>query len=329
MKKNKCYIIAEIGINHNGNFKILSKLIKLAKKAGADAVKFQLFNPETLASKKDPKKYKLFKNKPNQTLFEMWKSVAIKKKWPTKIKNLSKKIKIDLGFSVFDEQSLNQIRKIKPNFIKIASSDITDLNLLNKIKKTKPKHIIMSTGMASKNEIINAFKIFNKNISLLHCVSLYPTDYKELNLNRMVKLNNITKNVGFSDHSLGVIGSINAIALGAKILEKHFTFDKKAYGPDHQSSADFNDLKIICEFAKNKNNMLGNGKIEPSKKEIKMRLFARKSIYARKNIKKGDKFSENNLVCKRPGDGTDAKYIFNLIGKKSSKLFKKDDKIIF
>lgn len=329
MKKNKCYIIAEIGINHNGNFKILTKLIKLAKKAGADAVKFQLFHPETLASKKDLKKYKLFKNKPNQTLYEMWKSVAIKKNWITKIKNISKKIKIDLGFSVFDEKSLNQISKIKPNFIKIASSDITDLYLLNKIRKTKPKHIIISTGMASKNEIIKAMKIFNKNISLLHCVSLYPTDYKELNLNRMIKLNSISQNIGFSDHSLGVIGSINAIAMGAKILEKHFTFDKKADGPDHQSSADFDDLKIICEFAKNKNNMLGNGKIEPTKKEIRMRLFARKSIYAKKDIKKGEKFSEDNLVCKRPGNGTDAKYIYNFIGKKSKKIYKKYDKITF
>ncbi len=323
MKKNKCYIIAEIGINHNGSIKKIIKLIKLAKLAGADAVKFQLFKAETLADKNDLKKYKLFRNRPNQTLYEMWKSVSLKKKWLKKIEHITKKIKIDLGFSIFDQESLKLIQSIKTDFVKIASSVITDLFLLNQIKKTKTNHVIMSTGMASKNEIIFAFKLFKKNITLLHCVSLYPTNYNELNLNRMKKLLSITKNVGLSDHSIGVIGSIKAINLGARIIEKHFTFSKDADGPDHKSSADFNDLKIICDFAKENKNMEGTGKIEPSKKELKMRIFARKSIFAKKDIQIGERFTEQNITCKRPGYGIEANKYYKILGKRSKKKFKK------
>ena len=162
-----------------------------------------------------------------------------------------------------------------------------------------------------------------KNITLLHCVSLYPTNYNELNLNRMKKLQSITKNVGFSDHSIGVIGSIKAINLGARVIEKHFTFSKNADGPDHKSSADFNDLKIICDFAKENKNMEGTGKIEPSKKELKMRIFARKSIFAKKDIQIGERFTEQNITCKRPGYGIEANKYYKILGKKSKKKFKK------
>ena len=246
----KTYVIAEIGINHDGKLRNVINLINLAKKAGADAVKFQLFQADTLAKKNDLKKYKLFKKKPNQTLYEMWKSLMLKKEWLKKIKNHTNKLNIDLGFSIFDDESLNLIKKINIKFIKVASSDLTDHNLLKKISKMK-KRIIMSTGMAEKKEINQSLKIFNKNkITLLHCVSLYPTKHNLLNLKRMEQLKKICKSVGFSDHSVGVIGSIKAINLGASIIEKHFTYNKNVDGPDHKGSADYNDLKIICDYAK-------------------------------------------------------------------------------
>ena len=323
----KPYVIAEIGINHDGKLRNVINLINLAKKAGADAVKFQLFQADTLAKKNDLKKYKLFKKKPNQTLYEMWKSLMLKKEWLKKIKNHTNKLNIDLGFSIFDDESLNLIKKINIKFIKVASSDLTDHNLLKKISKMK-KRIIMSTGMAEKKEINQSLKIFNKNkITLLHCVSLYPTKHNLLNLKRMEQLKKICKSVGFSDHSVGVIGSIKAINLGASIIEKHFTYNKNADGPDHKGSADYNDLKIICDYAKKNYLMEGSGRIKPSKNELRMRIFARKSIFAKNNIKKGEKFSIENIECRRPGNGLEAQNYFKILGKKSIKNFNKNEMI--
>ena len=264
MPKKKVYIIAEIGINHDGKLNKVLSLIRLAKKAGASAVKFQMFKPESMSRKESVTKYKIFKNKPKLTLFEMWNKLKVKKEWLKKIKILCRKEKIDFGFSIFDEYSLNIVKSLKPNFLKIASSDINDIYLVKKIIETKIR-LIVSTGVSNLNEIKNVSKILKGyNFSLLHCVSLYPTEYKRVNLRRMIKLKKINSNIGFSDHTKGPIASIKAIEMGAKIIEKHFTLDKSSDGPDHICSADFKDLNLICEYSKFNSVVAGNDKIEPS-----------------------------------------------------------------
>jgi N,N'-diacetyllegionaminate synthase len=325
--KNTTYIIAEIGINHDGSLQKISKLIKLAKQAGADAVKFQLFEASTLANKANKKKYKLFKKYKKETLFQMWKRLSIKKNWLKKIETLCKILKIDLGFSVFDIKSLKMINGTKYQFLKIASGDLNDHFLIKKIIDKK-KYNILSTGMANEKEIKKTCKLFNKKkLTLLHCVSLYPTSIKDINLRRMIKLKEYSESVGFSDHTIGIHASIKAITMGAKIIEKHFTYDNKADGPDHTSSANFQQLKLICQFTKSHQKMLGDGKVSPNKEETKMRIFARKSIFAKQNIKIGQNFTYKNIKCARPGTGIDASFFEKVIGKRSKSFFSKGDLI--
>jgi N,N'-diacetyllegionaminate synthase len=320
------YIIAEIGINHNGSLKKATSMIINAKKNGANAVKFQLYQTSTFANKKEKKKVKLFKKK-SETLYCMWERLRVKKNWLKKIEMICKKNKIDLGFSVFDLKSLKLLEKIEYKFIKIASSDITDLNLMNQIKK-RNKWTIISTGMASEHEVIKASKIFkNKNFSLLHCVSVYPTPIKSINLKRMLKLKKYCSSIGFSDHSIGVTASIMAINLGAKIIEKHFTNNKYQDGPDHIGSLDPVDLKCITDYRDNFNKVLGDGIFDPKKKEIAMRKFSRKSIFAKKKIKKNQNFNYNNVIVRRPGIGLGAEYITKIIEKKSKYNFNVGEKI--
>jgi N,N'-diacetyllegionaminate synthase len=327
INQTKPYIIAEIGINHNGSFNRLAELIKKAKISGANAVKFQLYTTRTLARKEDKKKYKLFKKRPRETLFQMWERLKIKKNWLIKIKKLCKTNKIDIGFSVFDEKSFFLAKEIKPNFIKIASSEINNYYLLKKISKARIK-IFISTGMANLSEIKNVKKIFKKKkIFLLHCVSLYPTKLTEINLKRMIKLKKFTNNIGFSDHTIGIASSITAITMGAKVIEKHFTLDKNEQGPDHACSCNPDEMKEICNFAKNYQNILGTGKIKPSKKEEKMKIFSRKSIFAKKNILVGERFNLQNIESRRPEKGINVSNFERILGKKSSYNFKKDQLI--
>ena len=327
MIKNSCYIIAEIGINHNGKLKIALDLIKKAKKAGASAVKFQIYSPETLGKKNDHRKIKIFRKQPPETRYQMWRRLSVKQNWLGKIKKECEKIKIDLGFSVFDEESLKKIKSINPNFIKVASSDLTDHYLIKKIIKCKKK-IIISTGMSLKKEILNTVKILSKkNFVLLHCVSLYPTEYKKVNLNRMIKLKKIHKHVGFSDHSKKSYACLKAIDLGAEVLEKHFTFNKDADGPDHKGSANFDELKLICDYSKIHSQLMGDGKIEPSRLEKKNRFNARKSIWAKKNIKKNEFFSIDNIEKTRPGIGIGVEKFEKILNTKSKFNLKKGELI--
>tara|TARA_B100001057_G_scaffold498914_1_gene607623 strand:- start:2952 stop:3956 length:1005 start_codon:yes stop_codon:yes gene_type:complete len=314
------YIIAEIGINHNGRIKDIKKLIYSAKKSGANAVKFQLFKAETLASKNSKLK-SLYKKKKKETLYQMWKRLEISNSKLSLIKKITSKLKIDLIFSVFDNYSINRIKKFKSKFIKIASSDITDLSLLKKINSIKGAKIILSTGMSNKKEISKALKCFkNKKIILLHCVSLYPCEIKKINLTRMVSLKKIfNTDVGFSDHTIGINACLLALTMGAKIIEKHFTLSKKQDGPDHILSADEKDLKIICEFSQSINKMKGEGKINPSNEELKVRRFARKGIYLKKNVQKGEKIKFDDLEIKRPLNKFDPSMIKKIIGKKASR----------
>jgi sialic acid synthase SpsE len=295
------YIIAEIGINFEGNINKAIKLIKIAKRCGVNAVKFQVFKAETLAAEKSKKTSDQKKNTlKNETLYRMWKRMELTEPKLSILKKISKKNKLDFICSVFDQDSLNKVSKLADT-IKIASSDITDLDLITKISKTNKK-IIMSTGMASYNEIDKALKILKKNkVSLLHCVSIYPCPDELINLNRMKKLKNLfNKKIGFSDHSLGNDACYAAMSLGADIIEKHFTDNKNLKGADHAISADEADMKQIVNFSKKILNIKGLGTIHPSNTELRMKKFFRKSIYYKYDLKKGNMLSGDNMYSRRP-----------------------------
>ena len=328
MQKNKPYIIAEIGINHEGKINYISRLIKSAKKAGADAVKFQIFNASSLANKNSKIKKNYYKKNKRETLFQMWKRLEINDKKLSLIFKLCKKVKVDLIFSVFDKESLLRLNKNKIKFIKIASSDINDFPLLEKIKKYKKK-VIVSTGMSNENEIRKIINFFGKkNIFLLHCVSLYPCPLENINLKRIETLKRKFKiQVGFSDHTIGVYACLLALSKGINVLEKHFTLNKNLDGPDHKLSADEKDLKLICEYAKNINIINGSGKIDPTKKEKEIKKIARKSIYAKRNISKNEKFSNENLEIRRPQGFFEPISITKLFNKRSLKIIKKGTNI--
>ncbi len=336
MIKDKTYVIAEIGINHEGSLKKAIKLVREAKNSGADAVKFQLFKAETLASKSSKKTLDQKKStSKKESLYEMLRRVTLGIKDLKKLRKLAKALKIDFICSVFDDGSLKMSKKLNLDAYKIASSDLTDLNLISKISNFK-KPIILSTGMGSKTEINRALKILKKNkVYLLHCVSMYPCPKNFINLRRMNSLKKLHKKVGYSDHSIGIEASIKSISMGAKILEKHFTINKNSVGADHLLSADPHDLKIICDFALKHRHILGNGKIEPSYNEKKMRKFFRKSIYASRDILMGEKISEKNIKIIRPQSYIKSEDIYKILGKKIIKkklknepLRKKDFKIV-
>lgn len=292
--RDKTYIIAEIGINFQGKFSILKKLIIKAKESGADAVKFQLFDPITLSYSK--------KNTINKNLYKLWKKMQLDKNKAKKIKDFCNEKKIDLYFSIFDDYSLKILKKINHKKVKIASSELNNIELIKKISKFAT-NIILSTGMGSVREITKAVNILKKKkLSILHCVSIYPTNIEKCNLNRMISLKKKFNKykVGFSDHTIGVNASIASLLYGADVLEKHFTLNKKYKGADHNISADSIDLKFITNFNDNLRKMLGSGNIEPTRKEKINRNIFRKGLYARSDIEKGDKFTESNICLRRP-----------------------------
>ena len=329
-KLKKPYIIAEIGINHDGKFLKAKKLVFEAKKAGADAVKFQVFKPATLEGEKLKKTKFQNKTSEKKSLTNIWRKVSLNYNSLKKLRNYSAKISIDFICTPFDFESLKLIKKLNLKAIKVASSDVTDIPLLLEISKLK-KPVIMSTGMSNSKEIDHAIKtINNKNLALLHCVSLYPCEYNKANLNRISSLKKKFKKyvIGYSDHCKNFEASIFAINLGAQIIEKHFTLNKYKIGLDHSLSADPRDLKIICDYAKNIKFLGGKNKITPSKNEIKYSKFSRKGIYVNKKITKDHFIKKENLIIRRPQNMTKPELYSKLIGKKAKKNLNLNESII-
>ncbi len=306
MKNNisKPYIIAEIGINHDGKISIAKNLIKQAKKAGASAVKFQIFKTTSLAA-------------PKTKVFNFFEKLKLNENQLIELKNLSRKVKIDFICSIFDESSLNISKKLNLKKIKIASSEVTNLELLKKISNTKKK-IILSLGMADKNEIYDALKILKKNqVELLHCVSMYPCSDNEINLNRILSLKKIyKKEVGYSDHSIGNDACKIAMLMGAKTIEKHFTYNKNLNYGDHKLSADFKGLLDLVKFSKNSQIMMGSGRIKPSNKEKKFSKLFRKGIYSSQTLAKDETITLKKLIIRRPETNLKIKNINQILKKK-------------
>ena len=331
---NKTFIIAEAGVNHNGSLKKALKLIDVAAEAGANAIKFQTFKTENLATDYAPKaeyqKYKLLKK---ETQFQMLKKLELTKAMHKACFKKCKKKKIIFISSAFDLESLNYLKKFKLRYFKVPSGEITNIPYLEVLGKFRKK-IILSTGMSNIREIRQAIKTLTingtkkNNITLMQCTSAYPAPYDEINLNTIATLRNIFKlNIGFSDHSLGVQASIAAVALGAKVIEKHITLSKKLKGPDHKASLDPKEFRFMVQSIRIVEKVLGNKIKKITKSEKKNIYIVRKSIVASTKIKKNEKFSNSNITCKRPGTGISPFFFKKLIGKKSMKNFNKNDLI--
>lgn len=304
MVKKKIYIIAEIGLNHNGNINVAKKLIRDAKEAGANAAKFQIFQPCTLG--RDVKK--------KNTASSIWKKLYSSDSQILALVKFCKRLKIDFLCSVFDQQSLERVKKYKLKYIKVASSEVNNLELLREIKRSKIRPIL-STGMSNEREIAKAIKILVKPI-LLHCVSLYPCKVSKINLNRMIKLKKkFNLPIGFSDHSIGIDASKIAILKGAEFIEKHFTYNKKIKGFDHLLSVEKNELADLVSFAKNFKSYFGKGNISPSREELKIQKLARKGIYFKRPLKKGHLLSSSDLAFLRPQNGLDINNYKFFLGK--------------
>jgi N,N'-diacetyllegionaminate synthase len=322
--------IAELGINFNNSLKVLEKMLKEISKTKTDFVKFQLYSTSSMCTEAAPSADYQKKIKISQ--FKLLKKNEIGSSQLKEIHRLCKKYKQKPLFSVFDIESLNKIKKFRPKFIKIPSGEITNFPLLEKIAKMNVE-ILLSTGMSSYEEISEAIKIFlkrrsKKNLYILHCHSDYPSKFKDLNLEKMNFFKKKFKcKIGFSDHSIGFLASIVAVSLGAEVIEKHVTLDRKMIGPDHKASLEIKHLKEFVSQIKNVQIIKGKNTNKRSKIEEKNKKVVRKSIVALKSIKKGEKFNIENISCKRPGTGISAKYFKNLLHKKASKNFRANQMI--
>ena len=329
----KTIIIAEAGVNHNGDLKIAKKLVDVAKSAKTDYIKFQSFDYKKLVTELAPKaKYQKLNNKIKETQRVMLKRLQISFFEQKKLINYCKKRKIKYLSTAFDISNLKFLLKNKIDYIKIPSGEITNLDLLEFIAK-KNKKILLSTGASTLKDVENAIKIISskkkKNITILQCNSAYPTSIKDMNLNVIKFFSKKYKfaKIGLSDHSIGIESGIAAVAIGAKIIEKHFTENKKLNGPDHKMSLNPDELKNFIKCIKNIPKALGNYNKKITDSE-KINIFpARKSIFATKDIKEGEKFSEKNITTKRPEKGIKASEWNRVLNKKSKYNFKKDQKI--
>ena len=328
------FIIAEAGVNHNGSISIAKKLIDMAVKAGADAVKFQTFKAENLVTMNAKKaNYQKKNDKRNESQFDMLKKLELSPLMHKVLLSYCKKKNILFLSSPFDLQSIDFLNNLGLKIFKIPSGEITNFPYLKKIGRLKKK-IILSTGMSNMSEIKKALKVLvksgtkKKNITVLHANTEYPTPARDVNLRSMLSIGKkLNVNFGYSDHTLGFEVSVAAVALGAKCIEKHFTLNSNLRGPDHRASLEPKDLIKMIKAIRNIEIALGSRVKRPSKSEIANIKIVRKSLVASRDIKKGEIFTEQNLTAKRPGNGLSPFKITKFLGKRSLKNYKKDQQI--
>lgn len=355
---NYVYIIAEAGVNHNGSLEMAIELIDVAVNAGADAVKFQTFKTEKSISKNAPKAdYQIKNTKMEETQYEMVQKLELDEFAHQTLVDYCKQRKIDFLSTPFDTESIELlVNKFQVTRLKIASGEITNAPLLLKAAYSG-KPIILSTGMSTLGEIedalgvlaygylnssekpsIKAFRnayytkegqeaLYNK-VTLLHCTTEYPAPFEDVNLRVMNTLKTaFGLPVGYSDHTEGIAVPIAAVAMGAVVVEKHFTLDRNLPGPDHKASLEPYELKEMVRSIRQVEQAIGNSRKKPSFVELKNREVARKSIVAAKNIKKGELFTEDNLFFKRPGTGISPMYFWNILGNRAEIDYEKDEVI--
>jgi N,N'-diacetyllegionaminate synthase len=331
---NKTIIIAEAGANHNGSIKLAKKLIDIASMCGADYVKFQTFISDLVYSKNTPKAAYQRKNTPmDLTAIQVAKKLELSEKDHLSLVKYCKKKKIGYLTTFHDLESLKSYSKFRLDYIKIASGDINNLPYLEEVSKIKKK-IILSTGLSNILEIKKAIKILTKkklkkkDLVVLHCNSAYPSPLKDINLNAISTIKKkLGVSVGYSDHTQGYEVSLAATAMGACVIEKHFTINKNLSGPDHKASLSPQELSKLVKYIRNIDIAKGSFEKKPSPSELKNKFVVRKSIVANKKINKGEIFTRDNIFVKRPAAGKSPMKFNNILGKKSKKNYAVDDLI--
>ena len=327
------FIIAEAGVNHNGSIKIAKELIDVAVNSGANAVKFQTFKASSLVSK-NAKKAQYQKeniNTVDDSQYSMLKKLELDTESHKELMTYCDSKNIIFLSSPFDHSSIELLNALGLQIFKIPSGEITNLPYLRHVGALN-KEVILSTGMANLGEIENALDILKnsgtlqENITVLHANTMYPTPLEDVNLKAMVTIGRaFDVAYGYSDHTLGIEVPISAVAMGARVIEKHFTLDKNMTGPDHKASLEPHELDAMVESIRNIELALGSSIKKPSSSEKPNMDIARKSIIAKCNIKKGELFSEDNLSIKRPGNGISPMRWDEIIGIQSSKNYKEDE----
>ena len=324
------FIVAEIGVNHNGDVRLAKKLIDAAKDAGADAVKFQAFKTEKVVTKYAEKaNYQKETTGLSESQYNMIRRLELKDEEFKELFNYAEKNNIIFLSSAFDKDSVDLLDYLGVPAFKVASGEITDFPLLKYIAEKK-KPIILSTGMSTVDEIEDALKVIRErgieDIVLLHCVTSYPAEIEDANLMVIETLRRRFKlPVGFSDHTLGITAPIAAAVLGAVLIEKHFTLDRTLPGPDHRTSLEPDELKDMIKSIRDVEKALGDGIKKLTEDEERIKKVARRSIVAIVDIPKGNLITREMLDIKRPGTGIEPKYLDVVVGRKAKRNIKKDD----
>jgi len=326
------FIIAEIGINHDGKLTVAKKMIDHAAKCNVDCVKFQTFRTEEfLADRTSMYDYKVRGKKVSENMFAMFKRLELPLSWYKELFHYAKKRGLILLTSVADKQSADMAEDLGIQAFKLSSEDLINLPLVEHVAR-KQKPLIFSTGMADEMEIEDAVEILVKCRSskavFLHCVSLYPTLPEEVHLKRILYLAQKLKGpVGYSDHTMGIEACLGAVAFGACVRENHFTLDKSGVGPDHFFSADPGEMTLLVQSVRKMEKMLGEVKMDQSAREVAMRKKFRRSIVAARDLHTGQVVRREDLALKRPGNGLRAREIPRLIGHQLKKSVNKDEQI--
>ena len=328
----RIFIIAEAGVNHNGDLETARKLIDAAAAAGADAVKFQTFKTENLVCKNAQKAaYQMETTDGGESQFAMLKRLELTPDMHEKLMDYCGQKKILFLSTPFDIESLHYLVDCGIALLKIPSGEITNYPLLREAARSGKK-IILSSGMCTLEDVKNAVKVMRDNggtdITILHCNTEYPTPYKDVNLRAMHTIKEeLEIPVGYSDHTQGIEVAVAAAALGAEVIEKHFTLDRTMEGPDHKASLEPDELAEMVKAVRHIETALGDGKKEPSESEQKNIAVARKSIVAGCDIKAGEIFTEENLTAKRPGGGISPMQWDQVLNKKAKRDFAADEMI--
>lgn len=329
---NKVLVIAEAGVNHNGSLDLAMQMVDAAKRAGADIIKFQTAKPEALISKYAEKAaYQKENTGEDESQLDMVRKIMLRYEDFIPLKRYCEQQEIKFLSTPFDLDSIDFLKDLGCDIWKIPSGEITNLPYLEKIARTH-KPVIMSTGMATMDEIQDAMKVLKDagagEVTLLHCTTQYPTPFDDVNLKAMISLRNqFGCEVGYSDHTKGITIPIAATAMGATVIEKHFTLDRTMEGPDHKASLEPDELGEMVTAIRQVEKALGDGQKKPALSEIENKAVARKSIIAARNIKKGELYTEENLTTKRPGNGISPMRWYEFIGKIANRDYAEDELI--
>ena len=329
----RTFIIAEAGVNHNGDIEIAKKMIDAASAAGADAVKFQTFKAERIVSINAPKaEYQIENTNNTESQYQMLKKLEIDKETHLELMEYCKEKNIMFLSTPFDIESVHMLVELGIEIIKIPSGEITNLPYLREVARQKKK-VILSTGMSNMQEVKEAVDIIRQNgaedITVLHCNTQYPTPMEDVNLRAMISMREeLELPVGYSDHTQGIEVPIAAVAMGATVIEKHFTLDKTMEGPDHKASLEPEELRKMVKSIRNIEKALGDGNKNRTESEKNNLSIVRKSIVAACRIEKGELFTEKNLTVKRPGNGISPMKWDEIIGKVSDKTYEVDEVIV-